>query len=326
MIQLPTTKHTDELTIAGTTIGMAERSALELPLGQLPTQTKVAMRVEVVRGQGPGPVVWLSSSIHGDEINGVEIVRQVLRKLKPGNLTGTVIAVPIVNVFGFDQESRYLPDRRDLNRSFPGSPRGSMASRLANFFMTEVVQKCDLGIDLHTASKGRYNLPQVRGSLADTIVSECAQAFSAPVFIESTPPKGSLRKAANSAGIPVVLYEGGEAGRFDLDAIDLGIDGTLRVLKALGMVKRAPSVPDHEVLEIPKTKWVRARRAGLLRLKFTTGDFVKKKQKIGVIGDALGDRVSRVSSPCDGIIISHATTPLLNQGDPIVHIASWSAE
>ena len=282
------------------------------------------MRVEVVRGETPGPVVWLSSSIHGDEINGVEVVRQVLRKLRPSNLTGTVIGIPIVNVFGFDHESRYLPDRRDLNRSFPGSVRGSMASRLAKLFMTEFVEKCDLGIDLHTASKGRYNLPQIRGSMSNEVVRACAQKFGAPVFVESNPPKGSLRKAANAKGIPVVLYEGGEAGRFDNDAIDLGIDGTLRVLKAIGMLKRAPSLPDAEVLEIPNTKWVRARRAGLLRLKFTTGDFVKKKQKIGVIGDALGDRVVRVSSPCDGIIISHATTPLLNQGDPIVHIAEWS--
>ncbi len=280
------------------------------------------MRAEVVRGTKPGPVVWISSSVHGDELNGVEITRQVFRKLKPENLVGTIIIVPVVNVFGFNQEMRYLPDRRDLNRSFPGSKRGSMAARLANTFMTEVVKKCDLGIDLHTAAKGRYNLPQLRGDISDPFMTELARAFAAPIFIHGKPPTRSLRRAANDLGIPVVLYEAGEADRLDMTSIEIGKIGILRVLRSLKMLTRAPVSTTEELLISNSTKWVRAKRSGLLRLDVSTGDFVQKKQKIGVIGDAYGDRIYRVEAPISGLIISHATKPLLNQGDPIIHIAT----
>lgn len=305
---------------------MGTQVSIEIPIGELPTKTQVHMRAEVIRGKEPGPVVWISSSVHGDELNGVEISRQVFRKLKPENLVGTIIIVPVVNVFGFNQEMRYLPDRRDLNRSFPGAKRGSMAARLANTFMTEVVKKCDLGIDLHTASKGRYNLPQLRGDINDPFMMDLARAFAAPIFIAGKPPSRSLRRAANDLGIPVVLYEAGEADRLDMTSIEIGKIGILRVLRSLKMLSRAPVSTTEDLLLSSSTKWVRAKRSGLLRLDVATGDFVQKKQKIGVIGDAYGDRIYRVDAPISGIIISHATKPLLNQGDPIIHIATLDAK
>lgn len=319
-------KYNENFEVAGIRIPSGQRVSVDVPIGQLPTQTKVAMRAEVIHGTKPGPVIWISSAIHGDELNGVEITRQVLRRLKPEGLKGIVIAVPVVNVYGFNQESRYLPDRRDLNRSFPGAKRGSMASRLANKFMQEIVLKCDLGIDLHTASQGRHNLPQLRGDKKDTFMLEIAHVFGAPIFVHSKPPTRSLRDACRKLEIPVVLYEAGEAERFDPASIELGKVGILRVLKMLNMIERAPIASSVKLRIATGTKWVRASRSGLLRLDKVTGDFVHKKQKLGVIGDAFGDRVVRVNSPQEGLIISHATKPLLNQGDPVVHIATLDPE
>lgn len=306
--------------IAGHEFTEPGRSRVDVPIGDFPSQTGVHMHVEVVRGEDPGPTIFLSAAIHGDELNGVEVVRQVLGKVSPDTLAGTIVAVPIVNVFAFIAESRYLPDRRDLNRAFPGSARGSMAARLAHLFMKEIVEKCDYGIDLHTAAQGRYNLPHVRGDFTDPKVHRIATAFGAPVFYHSPGRDGTVRRAANAKGIPVILYEAGEAGRFDLDSVAIGVQGTQRVLKELGMITTAPAQRKPSV-EATGTKWVRAKRAGVLRLTRFTGDPVKKRQKIGTIGDALGDESVRVNAPCDGIVISHSTHPLLNQGDAVVHLA-----
>lgn len=295
------------------------RMQVDIPLGMLNTLTQVHMHVYVVRGEEPGPAIFLAGAIHGDEINGVEIVRRVMDKVTPEKLAGTLVAVPIVNVFGFLQESRYLPDRRDLNRSFPGSPRGSQAARLANTFMKQIVECCDYGIDLHTAARGRYNLPHVRGDFTDPEIHRVAAAFGAPVYFHSVGQDGTIRRAANKRGIPVILYEGGEAGRFDIGPISVGVDGVLRVMKELGMLRHAPSA--SETVEATGTKWVRAKRGGLLRLDRLTGEPIRRRQKIGTIGDALGEESVRVIAPVDGIIISHATNPLLNQGDAVVHIA-----
>ena len=310
------------LVIGDQEVPPASRLRIDIPLGYLSTMTNVSMPVHVVRGEEEGPALFLAGAIHGDEINGVEIVRRVMDKVDPGKLSGTLVAVPIVNVYGFILESRYLPDRRDLNRSFPGSKRGSQAARLANIFMTEIVKKCDYGIDLHTAARGRFNLPHVRGDFTDPEIHRVASAFGAPVYFHSAGQDGTVRRAANKLGIPVILYEGGEAGRFDHGPISIGVDGTLRVMKELGMIRHAPT--PEESIEATGTKWVRAKRGGLLRLDRLTGEPVRRRQKIGTIGDALGDEVVRVIAPSDGIIISHATNPLLNQGDAVVHIARTS--
>ncbi len=236
------------ITVGERTVAPGRTARFELPFARLPTGSDASLPVAVVNGRYAGPHVWLSGAIHGDELNGVEIIRRVLRRLEARRLHGAVLAVPIVNVFGFLSESRYLPDRRDLNRSFPGSGRGSLANRLAHLFMTEVVSQCSLGIDLHTATNHRINLPQLRANLDDPETRRLAVAFGAPFAIQARLRDGSLRQAALDQEIGVLLYEAGQAHRFDEAAIQAGVEGVLRVLNELKMtdmqVPEAPSAAD----------------------------------------------------------------------------------
>jgi hypothetical protein len=280
----------------------------------------LSMPVVVVNGKHPGPTVWLSGAIHGDELNGVEVVRRVLPRLDQRTLRGAVIAVPVVNVFGFVEQGRYLPDGRDLNRAFPGSARGSMASQLAALFMKEVVMQCDLGIDLHTAASHRTNIPQVRANLDDPETLELARAFGAPFVIDARLRDGSVRAAATKRGIKVLLYEAGQIHRFDEDAIETGVDGVLRVLEAMEM--GSWETPKHpKPIEVRTTRWIRARRAGLMRLEAELGDEVTKGDVLGGISDALGNRSARVSATASGHVIALNQNPLVTQGEALVHLA-----
>lgn len=293
---------------------------VKLNIGTLRDGTPLDMRLEVCRGEQDGPVVFLSGCIHGDELNGFEIIRRVVDLVDPDGLSGTLIAAPIVNVFGFLNESRYLPDRRDLNRVFPGRKRGSQASRLAYDFMQSIVSICDFGIDLHTGPIGRFNHPQVRGDFENPRIRELAHAFGAPIAFHSSPGKGTVRRAASDEGIPMLLYEGGEALRFDRESITIGVDGILRVLKEMNMIVTAPDIRG-ETLEASKTRWLRARSSGVLRLRRVSGDKVSKKERVGSIGDALAENSRRVSSPLEGIVVSHVTRPLVSEGDAILRVA-----
>lgn len=306
----------------GTAVEPGTVARLELPMGNLPMLIPVHLHVVVVHGTRPGPVLWVSAALHGDELNGVEIVRQVLGRVDARELAGTLIAVPIVNAFGFLNESRYLPDRRDLNRSFPGSANGSLAARVAHLFMQEVVSKCTHGIDLHTGSDHRTNWPQVRANLLDAHTHELAQAFGAPVMMHAGAADGTIRKAATKLGIPVLLYEGGEPLRFDEDAIELGREGVLRVMDKLGMRAYGAAAPEQPSFVAWSSKWARAKRAGILRLSRKMGDIVKKGERLGAIEDALGERPVVVKAPCDGMIVGLVTNPLVYQGDAIAHIAA----
>ncbi len=213
---------------------------VELPITRLVSRADVSLPVRVVHGREPGPVVWVSGAIHGDEVIGVEVIRELIATLSPKQFRGTLVAVPVVNVLGFMAGDRYLPDRRDLNRSFPGSPRGSLASRIAHLFMTEVVSKCDVGIDLHTASDRRTNLPQIRADLDDPRTRSLAEAFGAPVLLHARLLDEALRQAARDRDATVLLYEAGEAARFDDESIATGVAGIRRVLAALGMIEGDP--------------------------------------------------------------------------------------
>ncbi|MBE9127315.1 MULTISPECIES: succinylglutamate desuccinylase/aspartoacylase family protein [unclassified Coleofasciculus] len=310
--------------IGGITVAPGERKRTEIPVARLPTQTLLSLPVTVVNGIEAGPRLWLSAAIHGDEINGVEIIRQVLERIDPSQLQGMLIAVPIVNVFGFIGQSRYLPDRRDLNRSFPGSPRGSLASRLADLFMTEVVSRCTHGIDLHTAAEHRTNLPQIRANLDEPETYRCAKAFDAPLLMHATMRDGSLRQAATGRGIPMLLYEGGEALRFGQDAIAIGIAGILRVMAVLGMIQLELPEPLHPSLEVRESKWVRAARGGILHLNVMLGQRVAYKQLLCVISDAFGEKSIKIYAPFDGLVIGHTQNPLVNQGDGMLHLAVLS--
>ncbi len=298
-----------------------ERKRLHISLGRLPTDAQVNLPVVVVRGEAPGPCVWVSAALHGDELNGVEIVRSLLERVAARGFKGTLIAVPVVNVYGFLNESRYLPDRRDLNRSFPGRAQGSLASRIAHLFMDEIVSHCSYGIDLHTGSDHRVNYPQIRGNMDDEVTHEMAEAFNAPVMMHAKNRKGTIRKAATDLDIPVLLFEGGEPHRFDDYVIEVGREGILRVLDHLGMREYEGDAPEEPSLEAHKSTWVRAKRAGVLRLFKKMGDRIEKGEHLGAIEDILGNKSLRVKSPCDGVLIGLVANPLIYQGDAILHIA-----
>lgn len=307
--------------IAKEIIAPGQLRRFELPVSRLATQTLVSLPITVVNGIEPGSTLWLSAAIHGDELNGVEIIAQILGRIDPQKLKGTIIAVSIVNVFGFIEQSRYLPDRRDLNRSFPGSKNGSLASRLANLFMGEIVERSDYGIDLHTAAVHRINLPQIRANLEDETTYHCAKAFGAPLMMHSTTKDGSLRQAATKKGIPVLLYEAGEALRFDPFAIKVGVSGILGVMKHLDMYQDefVPSIGDS--LRAKRSKWIRASCGGIFHLLVNLGDRVTRKQELGYITNAFGEKRVPIRTKIEGIVISHIQNPLVNQGDGIVHLA-----
>ena len=277
--------------------------------------------------------MFVSAAIHGDELNGVEIIRRVLRILKPGNIRGTLLCVPVVNTYGFIGRSRYLPDRRDLNRSFPGSPNGSLAARLANLLLTEVVKRCQIGIDLHTAAVHRVNLPQIRSEFVKRPrCRELSEAFGAQVVLESPERAGSLRKAAREAGVDVLVYEGGEGLRFDEFAIAAGVDGIANVMLAIGMLERPegfdPSSNDlHRPMPVfaNASKWVRSPEGGVLRTGKRIGDAVSEGETIGIIANPYEDQDVIVRSPRRGIIIGRTTLPIVNMGDALFHIA-WPNE
>lgn len=309
------------IAIASHTIAPGQRQRLEIPVARLPSQTLLSLPVTVANGLQPGPKLWLSAAIHGDEINGVEIIRQVLQQIDPNRLRGTLIAVPIVNVFGFIEQSRYLPDRRDLNRCFPGSATGSLASRLAHLFMTEIVNQSTHGIDLHTAADRRINLPQIRANIEDEETYRCAIAFGAPVTIHATTRDGSLRQAAAQRNIPVLLYEAGEILRFDAESIRIGVEGILRVMAYLGMHDIEQMSIPSSTLVVTTSKWLRASRSGILHLKVALGERVERKQLLGTITDAFGERTTHVRAQFAGLVIGFAHNPLVNQGDGIFHLA-----
>jgi len=307
--------------IAKEIIAPGKLQRIELPVSRLATQTLVSLPVTIINGLEPGPKLWLSAAIHGDEINGVEIIAQILNRINPLKLRGTIIAVSIVNVFGFIEQSRYLPDRRDLNRSFPGSENGSLASQLANLFMREIVERSTHGIDLHTAAVHRINLPQIRANLKDKTTYHCAKAFGAPVMMHASTRDGSLRHAATKKGIPVLLYEAGEALRFDSLAIQMGVEGILRVMNCLDMYHDDLVKIHHNSWETKKNRWIRASCGGIFHLEVTLGDKVMKRQELGFITNAFGEKRVAIRANVDGMIISHIQNPLVNQGDAIIHLA-----
>ena len=311
----------DPHTIHGTTIAPGERVRLELPVARLPTQTPVSLPLEVIRGKQDGNRLWLSSAIHGDELNGMEIISRVSDRIREKRIKGQLILVPVVNLFGFIQGTRYLPDGRDLNRSFPGSPKGSLASRLANLFLSEVVGRCTHGIDLHTAGGHRVNLPQVRGNLENPQIRAMARVFGANIMIHGEAPGGSLRHAVGKLDTPILVYEAGETHRFNEDAIEVGVRGVLRVMRHLGMIPGRPGDGKTKSLIAHERTWVRARRSGVLRLRVKLGQRVTKNQSLGTIHDTFGEHKNDIRAPEAGLVIGLTNHPLVSLGDAMVHIA-----
>ncbi len=319
--------------IGGAEVRPGDRRLVDLPVSRLSNHAPVTLPVHVLHGSRPGPTLFVSGAVHGDELNGVEIIRRILRTISPANICGTLLCVPVVNAFGFIAHSRYLPDRRDLNRSFPGSPDGSLASRLAHLFLQEVVKRSDIGIDLHTASVHRINLPQIRCELKRRPrVRELAAAFGAQVVLDSPERSGSLRRAARAHGCDVLVYEGGEGLRFDEFAIKAGVDGVAGVMLEAGMLELPPGTkhrsskpPGFSPIIANSSRWVRAPEGGVWRTTRRIGDAVAGGEVIGYVANPFEEHDVEVRAPHRGIIIGATTLPVVNMGDAVFHLA-WAEE
>jgi uncharacterized protein len=309
--------------IAGESIAPGTMRDVAFPITTMATGTASSLAVRVLNGARPGPAVFVSAAIHGDEIIGTAIIQRLAKKLDPAVLAGTVMLVPVANIFGFITHSRYLPDRRDLNRSFPGSAGGSLAGQLAHVFYREVVARCQLGIDIHSAAIHRYNLPQIRIAAGNRKLVELAMAFGAPVIIESPLRDGSLRDLAQKHGVDMLLMEAGEALRFDRLSIETGVEGVERVLAHLGMIEADDGL---SAVGIParanRSVWVRSPRGGVVQMVRESGDPVRKGDVLACVSGLFGEEPQEMFSPLDGIIIGHATLPVVHQGDALFHIAA----
>jgi len=312
----------DNFVLGGVPIAPGTRATIDLPLSLLSDHTPSTLTAQVVHGRRPGPALIVNGAVHGDEINGVEIIRRVLRHSLIRSMAGSLITVPIVNVYGYLTNTRYLPDRRDLNRSFPGSPAGSLASRLAHLYMSEIAIHGSHGIDLHTGAIHRSNFPQVRGDLSNPDVRTMAISFGVPVVLNAALREGSLRKSATEAGIPFLVYEAGEALRFDEVSIRAGVKGIIRVMAELGMVRqrRRDEVPLEPVIS-RRSVWVRAPEGGIFRVQTKLGARVFAGNQLGLIASPFGDKEFPIVCPADGIVIGRNNLPNVNQGDGIFNIA-----
>jgi predicted deacylase len=314
------------LQIAGKEIAFGTRQKIDIRVAKLYDFTGMNIPVEVVCGKEAGAVFFVCAAIHGDEINGVEIIKRLLTHPALKKIKGTLIAVPIVNVFGFNTKSRYLPDRRDLNRCFPGIADGSLASQLAHTFMQEIVTKSLYGIDLHTGAVHRSNLPQLRGDMEDPETRRLAEAFRVPVIINSSARDGSLREAAREKGIKILLYEGGEALRFNEEVIETGVEGVLAVMRSIGMLP-TPRQKTTSPKESPpcfvarSSHWMRAPHSGTLIAHKKLGDNVVVGDLLGVVSDPFGRHRFELHSGYSGIVIGQTMLPLVNEGDACFHIA-----
>jgi predicted deacylase len=318
-----------ELIIGGHRILAGKTVQIDLPTVRLYTDTDIAMPIHVIRSKREGPTVFVSAAVHGDEINGIEIIRRLIRLKSLRLSSGTLILVPMVNVYGVLNQSRYMPDRRDLNRCFPGSPTGSLAGIVAHTFLTEIVQHCQYGIDLHTGAIHRSNLPQIRANLDDEETRRLAEMFGVPVLLNSTLRDGSLREAAVDSGTRILLYEAGQALRFDELSIRAGLRGIQNVLAELGMIKRKPRRKGAGKVSpfIANTSaWTRANASGIVNSLKNLGDHVVKGDPLARIGSPLGEVFTTVRAARSGIIIGKQNIPLVQEGDAMFHIAYFTEE
>jgi predicted deacylase len=313
-----------DFVIGDVAVPAGQRAQVDIELPGLYTETSVHMPVHVVHGRRDGPTLFVSAAVHGDEILGVEMIRRLLLQPRLKSVRGTLLAIPIVNVFGFHIRSRYLPDRRDLNRSFPGREHGSMAGRLASIFLNEVVRRADFGIDLHTAAIHRENFPQIRADMNLDGLGPLARAFAAPVLIHSAPPESSLRHTAAAQGVPIMVYEAGEALRFDEIAIRIGLRGIISVMRELGMLNFSRTAHKPSAL-VRSSTWSRAPSSGICRSMVKLGDLVSGGDTLAYLSDAGGQGEEPVVAPFDGIILGRTTLPLAYEGEALFHVGRTRA-
>ncbi len=307
------------LKISGEVIEPGQLKEMSVTISRLPTHTPVEIPITIYRAKEPGPVLLLSGGIHGDEINGVEIVRRIIVNKHHRVKAGTVICMPIINVHGFLNFSREVPDGKDINRSFPGAKKGSLASQMAYFLQQRILPIIDYGIDFHTGGSRINNYPQIRADLGVEENEFLAKAFGCKYVINAPYREKSFRRAADKMGKSLLVYEGGESLRLRKHAIDEGVEGTLRVMKALNMIESAPE-PRRQPIIIKESRWIRATTAGLYHSFVRPGEYVEKKGKLGLITDPFGEFEKPFKSTITGHVIAVNTIPVVNRGDALIHI------
>ncbi len=308
----------------GTRILPGEEKKVSISIAKLPSRSALEINITVSRSEKEGPVLLLMGAMHGDEINGTEVVRRLIESESHRPIRGTTICIPIINIYGFISSSRYVPDGKDVNRSFPGNARGSLASRVAHYLTRNIVPKIDCGVDFHTGGAARINYPQIRGVLSDPDVMEMARAFNAPFTIDARYRPGSLRQWAARQGKKILVFEGGESGRFDEFAITEGIQGTLRLMHYLNMRDDAPPA-DTPTRVIRHTSWVRAAYSGIFLTKVVPGQEIARGQELGTLNDPYGDFSQPIRSTTAGYVLGLNQNPVVHQGDALMHIGMEKA-
>jgi len=310
----------EELKIGGKVINAGEVQEILLKISEFYTAQPVNIPVTVVRGVEEGPRVFLTAAIHGDELNGVAIVRTIMTELDPTRLKGTVLCTPVLNRWGFLSHSRYLPGRRDLNRYFPGDPQGNLARRVAHKIFTEIVQHAEYGIDMHTAGAGRTNLAHIRGDLGNEKIRRMAKAFGTEIIMDRPAAGGTLRASATRAGVPTIILEAGETFRFQRHMVSRGVAGVRNVLGDLGMIEHVVREPRFQVI-VKVSEWIRAERGGILDIRVRPGDLLYEGSDVAIVSTPFGREVTHLKSPLTGLVIGITTIPLVQPGDPICQIA-----
>lgn len=305
-------------------VAPGEARNIEIPVSETYTGTPVTIPARVIRGTEDGPIVCVTAAMHGDEINGTGVVRELIVSEHVELIRGTVILVPVVNILGFERQSRYMPDRRDPNRSFPGSPDGSLTTRFAHAIFERIIRKCDYGIDLHCAAIRRTNFPNVRANCSIPEVRRIARAFGTELIIDQEGPEGSLRRAAVDAGCAMIILEAGEPWKVEPGVMEYGVRGVVSVLSELGMVDATPYCPRFQTI-VDKTTWLRASEGGFLGFHVSPGDYVEEGVPICTQTTLLGHEPVTIEAPASGYVLGMTTLPMVVPGDPICHLALINA-
>ncbi|QDT63697.1 succinylglutamate desuccinylase/aspartoacylase family protein [Calycomorphotria hydatis] len=303
----------------GDTITPGSALDVKLAVSESYSGMNVKIPIHIRRAPEDGPVIFVTAALHGDEINGTGAVRQLIQDPDLNLLRGTVIFVPVLNLLGFDHHSRYLPDRRDLNRSFPGSSTGSLASRMARKIFDEIIARCDYGIDLHTAAVRRTNYPNIRADLGRPETKELAEAFGCEIIFAGKGPRGALRRSACEAGCPTIIMEGGEVWKVQPSIVESAVRGVQNVLRHFKMIEGEPEMPHYQVT-ITQAKWIRAERGGFLQFHIQPGEIVEEGQPLATNTTLLGHERSTLYAPYDGVVIGMTTLPSVSPGEPVCHV------
>lgn len=313
-------RNREAYTIGDSILRLGEAADINLNISESYLGAPIELPLRIIRGLKPGPAVFITAAIHGDELNGTGIIRDIILNHPPTLTRGTLLLAPVVNIMGFERHSRYMPDRRDLNRSFPGSPAGSMTARLAHAVFEQIVRACDYGIDLHSAANFRTNMPNVRADMSLPRVAAIARAFGCRLIINTAGPRGSLRRVACAAGCATILLEAGETWKIEPEVVQVGVRGIQNVLRALNMIEGDPLAARDQIVS-HRTVWVRAAEGGLLHFYVSPGQTVALGEPVALSTSLLGRDWSVIRARAAGIVMGVTTLPAVKPGDPVCHIA-----